>query len=361
MTTRTSRRLSALALPLCLAFAAPANRVAFAPEAGTELSKLYTTELSLQLDDFSLSVGGQEMDASMMGDMEVNIDYESEYGVLDTYVETSDGRPVKLERMFDSLGGNMSFNVANEMMGNEDQSMEFESELEGTTVVFSWNGDEENYTKSFKDEDEGDAELLEGIQEDMDLRMLLPAGEVEEGATWELDLTLLEHVILPGGDLALDPGEDVEQPDMSEDMTEMIEGMMGDMLDELLGGSASCTYEGTRTEGDITVAVIKLEVEIDGNTSMVEMIRKMISAAQEQEEEMEVDLSVEVADLEIGYEGSGTLLWNVANGHLYSFEMSGEMFAAVDVSMGIDMGGQTMNQDISVEFSGSYGSAVSLR
>ena len=57
----------------------------------------------------------------------------------------------------------------------------------------------------------GEAELLTNLDEDMDLRALLPAKEVAKGDAWDIDTKSLKSLLLPGGDLKLKPHEGAEE------------------------------------------------------------------------------------------------------------------------------------------------------
>ena len=51
------------------------------------------------------------------------------------------------------------------------------------------------------------AELLKGLNEDMDLRALLPKDEVKVGDEWDIEVSGLASVIAPGGERKIKPEE----------------------------------------------------------------------------------------------------------------------------------------------------------
>ena len=67
----TSLLLAAAGHVLC-ASSAPATRIAFAPEEGTTVVKTFSETTEMTLDEMSLSMNGQELDPSMMGEFEMS-------------------------------------------------------------------------------------------------------------------------------------------------------------------------------------------------------------------------------------------------------------------------------------------------
>ncbi len=171
---------SAAACLVALALSPPAPEIAFHPEEGRSLTKTFGSQMSLDLDELSLIVDGQDMGA-MMGDMTFGLETDSTYVVTDEYASMGDGRPQKLHRTFDELSQQSEVNIEIAAAGMaETQGSASASELEGLSVVFTWNADDFEYDVAFADGD-GDQALLEGLEEDMDMRGILPDGPVSEG------------------------------------------------------------------------------------------------------------------------------------------------------------------------------------
>lgn len=75
-------------------------------------------------------------------------------------------------------------------------------DLEGRSVRFTWNADEDLYTRKFAGPEEGQAELLADLEADMDYREFLPEKGAEAGAKWERDFADVKvYFLRPGGDL----------------------------------------------------------------------------------------------------------------------------------------------------------------
>ena len=236
MNTKKTLLLSALALPALLALSGPGPRVRFAPAEGSSSVKTFEHKAEFSLDSMSVTMNGQEMPS--MPEMDMTMTTNQKVVVTDEYVQNRDGAPKKLRRRFDELGNDMSMSMKMEMMGqtqNSDNNVKAKSELAGKTIVFTWDEEGQEYKKVF-DPAEDDAELLEGLAEDMDLRALLPEGEVEVGEEWDIDVKQLGTVLAPGGNLALVPEESGPDPMGMGNMSGM--SSMSDMIGEMLEGTA---------------------------------------------------------------------------------------------------------------------------
>jgi hypothetical protein len=354
MKYQKSLLVAALAAPALLAFVAPADKVAFAPSEGASLTKTFTTSGTFQLDDLSVNVGGMDQ----APDMEMTISWAQNVAVTDTYESTKDGAPVKLRRTYDELGQELEVDVVVDMsaMGGDTQedgaSGSGSSDLEGKTVNFVWDEDDGSYKKSYHDE-EGDEDLLEGILEDMDLRALLPSEEVSEGDEWEIDLAGLTSILAPGGDLKIElemDGEEMEGPDPS-DLADINE-----LMKDLLDGEATGKYVGQREVDGTKYGVCEINIEIDTAKDMTDMLEEMMG--EQMPEGM--DVSFDRMDLELTLESKGELLWDLRGGHVHAFSIEGDMTIVLDMGMSMDMGGQEMTMEMSMEMSGTLGQEVSV-
>ena len=100
--------------------------------------------------------------------------------VSDRYEAVGEGRPTKLKRSFDKIGTSTHVSVSNPVIGDKETDIPATSELEGVTVLFSWNDSAGEYDVAFADGADGDEELLENLTEDLDLRGFLPDKEVSD-------------------------------------------------------------------------------------------------------------------------------------------------------------------------------------
>jgi hypothetical protein len=324
-----------LAAPALVAFSERGQGVAFAPRDGLVVTKHYSQSDQSALDEMSLSINGQEQDPSMTG-MEMEISSRMEVRLTDEYGPLKGGRPARLKRTYDKISSHTDMTVGAAMLPEpEEMSMVGESELEGEVVLFKWNEKSGEYDVSFAEDNGSDAKLLDDLAEDTDLRALLPASEVSDGDTWEIDPNALTRVLAFGGSLKLD----VE--------TESSGGFAGmgagsstmPSPSEFLGaleGSVTAEYKGTREQDGVRVAVLQLTIAVTTAKDMTEYFKE---AAKELPEGMEMEMDYDGVDMEFGFDGEGLALWNLASGHLYSFEMSGDTTTTIDMSMTMSVGG----------------------
>ena len=295
----------------------------------------------------------------MMGEVAFTLEQETKIEVTDTYKASAGGRPTELLRTFDALSGDTRMEFSPNP-GVEMPEVTSSSELEGKTVRFTWNEEEEAYDIAYS-EGEGDEALLEDLEEDMDLRVFLPSSEVAEDATWEVELVRLETVMAPGGNLSMLP-EDMEMDQEAMDkFSEMFKGFAEKYADQL-EGKCVCTYKGMREEGDVRVAEIVIELEVAATLDLTEMLSQAIQAAIEQNEQgMDVKFSFDSADLNVDFEGAGTLLWNPSAGVVHSFQVGGDVTFGVDVAFSVDAMGESQDVDASLEMSGSMDYALATK
>src|SRR5262245_51436154 len=127
------------ALGAGLAFTlAGGEKIAFHPEAGSSVTKSFTTGGDYELDELSLLVNGEDMTANLP-QFEVNVKAENKVEVTDAYKAVADGRPTELLRTFDALSGSVHFEIS--MPGADVPEVQSSSPLEGKTVAFKWNAE----------------------------------------------------------------------------------------------------------------------------------------------------------------------------------------------------------------------------
>jgi hypothetical protein len=344
-----------LALPALLAFRSAPALVSFAPAEGSVATKTFESVVELTLDQMNMTLNGQEN--PMMPDMDMSMTSKLKVQVTDEYVALRENAPKTLRRTFDELANSMSMSMQVEMMGNsqsQDKTVDSESELEGKTIVFSWSEEDGEYKKRFDPEGE-DEELLESVLEDMDLRALLPKGEVAEGETWSIDVKGLLPILSPGGDLKLVPtdSEDIMEGGMPG------VGSMTDWIGDLLEGEATGTFAGMREVDGVKVAVIKVEIDIQSARDMTDIV---LAAMEKAEMPPEVqNMEFEHVDVEFELEAEGELFWDAAVGRARSFHMSGPTSVTMDMGMSIEVPQQgSMTIEQVMEMSGTSNISVTF-
>jgi hypothetical protein len=338
---------TSIAGALAAATALP-DGLGFHPEAGKTLAKVFEAESLVELDEFSAIVDGQDYGA-LLGALELSIESTQSVTVVDTYVTTEDGRPQELRRTFDALGTETSSSFGSDF-DSGDQGMSFSSDLEGSTVVFTLDEDGE-YAVAFADEDGGDEDLLDGLEEDMDLRFLLPDGEVSEGDSWEVPVSAFAALIRPGGDLGLGPDDlALDELEGMDGLMDSLEDSLEEELGEILEGSCECTFAGMREVDGVELAEIELALEISSAVDIVELLDDAIAELSATTGE-EAPFVIEIADLNVDIESEGVLLWDLEGGHLRSLELSSDGLLELDVAISIDAEGESHTAEISVELS----------
>ncbi len=268
--------------------------IVYEPEEGTVLTRTFEAIGEMSLTAVEVTVDGEELEREWD---EFDYEYESleRIVVTDELAEVQGGRPTDLVRTFDELLQEASSTIA----GEELETISL-SELEGRTVRFLWDDEDEVYVvETSDDEDDIDEDVLAWLAEDMDLRLLLPDGEVEEGDEWEIDAAAYLTLMWPSGLLGfVDEGKakDPVQRELNEEVIENLEG------------EGSATFEELREEDGVRLALISVELEIE----------TWADSAMEQEG---VEIEIEV---EISRDITGEILWDLDHGHLFAADLEAD-------------------------------------
>lgn len=348
--------LAICASPLLLASGLPLDKVSFTPAEGSTLTKTFKLEGKFEMDDMQVLLNGEENE--MMPSIEMSMGWDQLIEVSDKYGKVEGGRPAKLTRTYKDISQDMKMEMSMEMMGQaQDQDMtgSGESKLEGKTVNFAWDDGAEEYAATFAEGSEGDEDLLAGLTEDMDLRLLLPTEEVSDGAEWDIAPAKLVDLFAPGGDLKWDISMNGEQAmSMGPGNPEMMSDMR-DMLGEAVRGTATGHYSGMREIDGTKYGVIGIAIDIQSSNDLSDKFKEMMGDQLPQG----VDVDIENIDMDFTFEGSGELLWDVAAGHVHSFELSGDVTLAMDMAMSMNVG-QEMRMEMSMDMSGTIKQKVAV-
>jgi len=291
-------RLAPLVLALPLAGNIEVGPLTFAPEEGGSWKKSFTQKAHMEFDELLVVVNGDEVPAEALPELEVTVTEDYSVVVTDVFVKVGKGRPTELHRTFDEIeymAGNLFSMISLEGETSTDGEATGESPLEGETVVFEWDADEEEYTRSFQDD--GDAKLLEELVEDMDARTLLPDEDIEVGDSWKLDASAFFAFAKPGGDLQLEITGD--ESATWQRVTE----------DEEISGEATLTLKSVE-DGIATV-------EIEGEMTVVSTGAGDLSQVPVAEGSATQTDTAE-------FEFEGTLRWDTENGLLQSLDIDSE-------------------------------------
>jgi hypothetical protein len=243
------------------------------------------------------------------------------------------GAPRKLRRTFDSIDVDTQMSMEVNLQGqthNQDSPVSAGSKLEGEAIDFTWNEETNEYDAAFADE-EGDADLLVGLFEDMDLRAFLPGREVEIGDEWDVEPRELASVMAPGGNLKLVPEE------LAYDMSGM-SGQMGelsDWFDENLQGKVRCRLQEVRRQGETQVAVITIELQLENDVDLTEMAQEELDRVELPPDAGEIE--VEHMQIDLRIEGKGVLLWDLQAGHFHALDVTGDIEMKMDIGVSLEL------------------------
>lgn len=318
------------------AFVAPGGALGFHVEAKTKLTKTFTSKLVVDCDEFSMSVDGNEMP---MGDHapKIHVEETEKVQVTDLYVSVGDGRATKLERTYDELGSeSLERTTPPAVSGGEEREKKRTKtcELEGKTVVFTWNDKEDEYVAAWKEGEKGADTLLENLAGDMDLLGALPDKTVADGDTWELDPQFFNRILQPAGVLVMKTEGDEENSDAESMDAEL-------QFAKSRGGKATATYKGLRDDGGTQVAVIEVKAKLTASASV-------------ERDEANSDVVLE-ADL------TGEITWDVEKGHYHSVELSGATKMKIENKRTIEREGESHALVQTLAFSGDFELALNVK
>ena len=298
-------------LPVVCAAAAllggmPAESVAIElrPAPGTTLVKRFELESHGQID--SLRWGDRELVGALASS---GLGVQASLGVSDHYLAVGTGRPLELLRDFDDL----------RTVWEGRERSEVPHALLYRSVRFSWEPDQESYAKDW-DPQRRHARVPEEVWEDLDLRSLLPAGQVRVGERWHVPLGEIGAVLLPGGPIHRDKAI-WEQWKLFE-------------LEQTLAPRSRHWFRNDEVECRLDALV-----EIDGRALACiavtwEWWGWVDPVGAQRGEGWWGRFGLDAAVVEIGLEARGELLWDLAGGHFHAFELDAQFEAELHLDGG---------------------------
>lgn len=285
--------LAVLPLAAFLVLPVPGERPSHAPREGVTIEARFEHESTNVLAALTMQVGDDRREVpDARGAVEVSL--SKAIAISDEVAKVEDGRATRVVRRFEEVAGSI-VQRSKGRDGDQEETRPQTSDLEGKTVVFTWDAEQEEYARAY--EGGGDEDLLEGLEPAVDFAAWLPAEAVEEGDTWTISTDAFKRAILrPAGDMEFH-GEEARPP---------IQDRLDDGLWEALEGEITATWEGVREEGDRRLGVIAFEGELSARAE----------SSREGEERGPDSVSVENEDR---YEGE--LLWDLADRRAHSLSM----------------------------------------
>lgn len=366
MHTQRFKLSLALGTLTLVGFGGARDRIEFSVAEKLSLTKHFSSESSSYLESMELVVDGNDI-ASMLGDLVVAAESQSRLVFTDTYLKLEGGQLRRLERSFDELTSSTSISFGSQF-GSESQDIDVESELDGRTVLFRWDPEQSRFqaaletpeaTSSAKDE-----RWLKALECETDLRFLLPKGEVEVGATWELPLIDFKELLLPSGDLAWRPsGMPASELDM-EAFGKLGEGLKRrgeELLLEALKGQAKCTYLGTEIQEGKSLARIAIELAFDIDIDLIPIVEEFMGSVMDfLPMDLELEFAFDALNLEFGLEAEGLALWDLGAGHLSQIEMHSDADILIELSLEAESEGEAHAFEMSMEMVMAMDNAASF-
>ncbi|MEW6073743.1 MAG: hypothetical protein AB1726_14255 [Planctomycetota bacterium] len=307
-------------------FRSGGESIVYAPAEGQRLARTFDSKGEYSLREIAIEVDGEEVGPEDAPSVEIAS--TEHIAVTDEIAAIAAGRPTRIERTFDELSQGA---VLSSPGADESTELAYASELEEATVVIAWDEEEETYAFSAAEDEEIDEELLAHLAEDMDLRLFLPPGEVEEGATWPLSAAAYRSLAWPGGNLQfIAEGEEQDADELALDLA----------LAAALEGEGEATYAGVREEDGLRLAAISFTFELE--------------AAVEREVEAEAEaVRSLVSGRETTREVEGELLWDLEHGHLHSLTATDESEFVFAETVSLDFGEESHVQKQRRTFTGT--------
>jgi hypothetical protein len=180
---------------------------------GVSLATKYSPDHSLRCDiTLTMSSGmtmeatrdGQPVETPGRGGMSSDLTLHEVH--VDHAIDVTDGHPVKVKRTFEKVSGE-----GEATFGDNTREIDLESPLEGVTLEIVKDKEGKCEVSVADGKKPEDAAALDHHQPDLFLDALLPEGDVEAKATWDLQSDAVKHA------LRIDVGQALYPPPARED------------------------------------------------------------------------------------------------------------------------------------------------
>ncbi len=288
----------------------------FAPAEGSTATRTWQEETELELVALVYAWDDQEKEQEGGGLVVRN---ERRLVLTDRHLEVADGRIAKLERTYETLTSLTTASAHDEKSGAFEAQAHGASALEGATVVFTWDDEDDTYVAAFAEGDAGlDEELLDGLTAAANLAPLLPPAGTEEGDDWEVEPAALAALLRFAGEISL-------APDLSDGgaAKAAFPGFLLCLAEcgAELEGDLEVTWVGTEENDEGTLAALSLELDVSATRDASDAMAGLLSTLGYDEKGRDRG----TAELRSAFEGEGTLLWNLERGVAQRLELEGDL------------------------------------
>jgi hypothetical protein len=292
----------------------------FAPAEGSKVRRTITLDHALVLQEMKSTTAAGEQTSQE----QIAFSAHQVLRTLDQYRKSGDGRPLLLQRRFDEVGWTGSFEFP---QGKE--QIKAVSSLSGTSVVYTWVPEEQDYGKYY-DARESPEEVLLRLGEDLDLRVLLPAGALAPGESWSVPAAKLADVFAPAG--RLDLRFDAKRPRLN--LLRTLRCGLAGNYGEFFGGESTgeCKLKLAsvgETQGR-SLATVELEVKLENKID-----QRGLQQAQLSGPELASGYQCKRAPATWNFEGQGTLVWDLGAQRAASFQLQGSQKVVIETELAI--------------------------
>jgi hypothetical protein len=265
--------------------------LSFNPKAGTYAVRRIDIEHELSLRELSSVRSGVVQSSTDPVDLHSTQTLQC----TDRYKQIGDGRPLVLERRFDTLEWKGSLLLA----GKQD-ALSARSPLATLSTIYTYVPDEQAYGRYYS-EREGVEELLHGINEDLDLRGLLPVGPQALDAQWTVEPARMVDVFAPAGRWALA----FQVKPAQRNLVRSIQSGIGCNLIEVFGGECKGKVEARLASADEAQARVELTVELSCLVDRRGLVQMQMNGP-----ELASGFRCQSAPLNWSFQGKGFLLFD---------------------------------------------------
>ncbi|MEX1024486.1 MAG: hypothetical protein WD226_05355 [Planctomycetota bacterium] len=238
--------LKATAVALATTFLAVpvAHELRLGLEADTQLTRSFEAEGAIELN-FAQLVDGEEQETDAPT---IDIESSRTMVIVDRIEAVTDGAPTRILREYRDMTYERVVDLPEETI---DEALT--SPLEGESVVFRWDADDDSWSAELPPDSDSDLdqETLDDLRADLDLVGLLPDDEVEVGDSWDVGLELYLSLNWVGGLIPWN-GEDDEQDPAQ--------------LDAARQDFANAEAEGTATLTSVDEDRAIIHISLEGST-----------------------------------------------------------------------------------------------
>ena len=206
----------------------------FAPAEGSAWTRTLVASHTTEWQGLEVEMDGRQVPQEYLPDFDLVATRDYRIVVHDQYVAMAEGRPARLRRHYEEVDckGTQDFEMKQPMGGgggggdgdvSDSSKGKADCVLTGHTVEFAWEEGQGGFAASWHGE-APEAAVPKGLDEDMDLRALLPARAVAVGDTWQVKGAALKGLLIPGGELGLAWPEELKDFNQKQPREEAVDG-----------------------------------------------------------------------------------------------------------------------------------------